>query len=52
MVGLPVHKLLGGCRDKIKAYASSRPNMGDPEYYAQHALSCKNEGYKAYKVGL
>jgi L-alanine-DL-glutamate epimerase-like enolase superfamily enzyme len=50
MVGLPVHKLLGGCRDKVKAYASSFPNMGKPEDYAQHALDCKKQGYKAYKV--
>lgn len=50
MVGLPVHKALGGCRDKVKAYASSWPNMGKPEDYAQHALDCKRQGYKAYKV--
>jgi L-alanine-DL-glutamate epimerase-like enolase superfamily enzyme len=50
MVGLPVHKLLGGCRDRVKAYASTWPNMGKPEDYAQHALACKNKGYKAYKV--
>lgn len=48
--GVPVHKLLGGCRDKVKAYASSFPNMGDPEVYAQHALECKRKGYKAYKI--
>ena len=40
-MGLPVHKLLGGCRDKVKAYASTFPNIGDPETYAQHALECK-----------
>ena len=50
MVGLPVHKLLGGCRDRVKAYASSFPNMGQPEDYAKHALDCKKQGYKAYKV--
>jgi len=50
MVGLPVHKLLGGCRDKVKAYASTFPNMGQPEDYAKHALDCKKQGYKAYKV--
>jgi len=50
MVGLPVHKALGGCRDRIKAYASSWPNMGRPEDYAAHALACKALGYKAYKV--
>ncbi len=48
--GIPVHKLLGGCRDKVKAYASTYPNLGDPEVYAEHALECKNRGYKAYKI--
>jgi L-alanine-DL-glutamate epimerase-like enolase superfamily enzyme len=48
--GVPVHKLLGGCRDKVKAYASTYPNMGTPEEYAAHALACKQRGYTAYKV--
>jgi len=50
MINLPVHKILGGCREKVKAYASTFPNMGSPEVYAQHALECKRKGYKAYKV--
>ena len=50
MVDLPVSKLLGGARDRVKAYASTYPNMGGPEVYAQHALACKEQGYKAYKV--
>ncbi|MBI2942010.1 MAG: enolase [Chloroflexi bacterium] len=50
VAGLPVHKLLGGCRDKVKAYASTYPNMGMPENYAEHALACKRQGYKAYKI--
>ena len=29
--GVPVHKLLGGCRERVKAYASTNPNMGLPE---------------------
>jgi len=48
--GIPVHKLLGGCRDKVKAYASSFPNLGNPEVYAEYALECKNRGYRAYKI--
>ena len=48
--GVPVHKLLGGCREKVKAYASTFPNMGEPEVYAQHALECKRQGYRAYKI--
>jgi L-alanine-DL-glutamate epimerase-like enolase superfamily enzyme len=47
---VPVHKLLGGCRDKVKAYASTYPNMGTPDEYAAHALACKAQGYTAYKV--
>jgi L-alanine-DL-glutamate epimerase-like enolase superfamily enzyme len=47
---VPVYQLLGGCRDKVKAYASTYPNMGTPEQYAEHALACRQEGYRAYKV--
>jgi len=47
---VPVYKLLGGCRDKVKAYASTYPNMGTPEEYAEHALACKQRGYTAYKI--
>jgi L-alanine-DL-glutamate epimerase-like enolase superfamily enzyme len=48
--GLPVYKLLGGARDRVKAYASTYPNIGQPHVYAEHALACKNEGYIAYKI--
>lgn len=48
--GVPVHKLLGGCRERVKAYASTYPNMGLPEEYAAHALACKKAGYKHYKI--
>jgi len=47
----PVHKLMGGAgREKVKAYASTYPNIGVPRVYAEHALACKNEGYQAYKI--
>jgi L-alanine-DL-glutamate epimerase-like enolase superfamily enzyme len=46
----PVYKLLGGARDRVKAYASTYPNLGMPEVYAEHALACKREGYLAYKI--
>lgn len=49
-MGVPVHKLLGGCRDKVKAYGSTFPNVGTVEDYAAHALECKQLGYKAYKI--
>jgi L-alanine-DL-glutamate epimerase-like enolase superfamily enzyme len=48
--GLPVHKMLGGCRSKVKAYASTFGNMGRPDVYAQHALDCLDQGFKAYKI--
>lgn len=48
--GVPVYKLLGGCRDRVKAYASTYPNMGTPDEYAQHALACKARGYTHYKI--
>ncbi len=48
--GVPVHKLLGGCREKVKAYFSTCDNLGDPEVYAEYALKCKDNGYKAYKI--
>ena len=48
--GVPVHKLLGSCREKVKAYGSTFPNMGMPEDYATHAVACKEEGYTCYKI--
>jgi L-alanine-DL-glutamate epimerase-like enolase superfamily enzyme len=50
LFGVPVHKLLGGCRAKVRAYASTYPNMGTPEAYAEHALACQQAGYSAYKI--
>lgn len=48
--GVPLYKLLGGCRNKVRAYASTYPNMGSIEDYAAHALACKQEGYTHYKI--
>jgi L-alanine-DL-glutamate epimerase-like enolase superfamily enzyme len=48
--GLPVHKLLGGCRERVKAYSSTYPNMGSPQDYADHAAECRARGYRAYKI--
>jgi L-alanine-DL-glutamate epimerase-like enolase superfamily enzyme len=48
--GLSVSRLLGRARDRIKAYASTAPNIGGPEDYARHAVECKQAGYRAYKV--
>jgi L-alanine-DL-glutamate epimerase-like enolase superfamily enzyme len=48
--GLPVFRVLGGCRDKVKAYASTYPNMGSIQNYVEHAIACRAEGYQAYKI--
>ncbi len=48
--GIPVYKLMGGCRDRIKAYASTYPNMGSPQDYADHAAWCREQGYRHYKI--
>lgn len=50
LTNLPVHKLLGGARDKVKAYASSANSLGSPDQYAAHALACKHQGYRGYKI--
>jgi L-alanine-DL-glutamate epimerase-like enolase superfamily enzyme len=50
VTGLPVHKLLGGARDRVKAYASSFNNLGMPDEYAAHATQCQRDGYRAYKI--
>lgn len=45
-----VVSLLGNYRNKVKAYASTAPNLGSPQTYAEHARECKKRGYTAYKV--
>ena len=47
--GLPIYQLLGGYRDKVRAYASSmhHPNIED---YVKEALDYKAKGYSAYKL--
>ncbi|HEY8612314.1 MAG TPA: enolase C-terminal domain-like protein [Roseomonas sp.] len=49
VAGLPVHHLLGGCRDRIPAYASSVV-LPSPEAYAEEALRYKQAGWRAYKI--
>lgn len=48
--GLPVYKLMGAARDRVPAYASTYPNIGKPPVYAEHALACRDAGYRAYKI--
>jgi L-alanine-DL-glutamate epimerase-like enolase superfamily enzyme len=47
--GLPIHRLIGTCRDKIPAYASSEIHLG-PEQYAEQAQHYKSTGWAAYKI--
>ena len=49
-LGTPAYKLAGACRDRVPAYASTFPNLGDPETYADHAAACRDRGYQAYKI--
>ena len=48
-VGLPVYKLLGAYRDKIRAYAST-VTLSKPEDYGDFALQCREEGFTAFKL--
>ena len=56
LTGLPVHKLLGGARDKVPAYASTMcgddipGGLDTPEAYAEFAAACKARGYPAFKL--
>jgi len=47
--GLPIHQLLGNCRDRVPVYFSSA-HFDHPEQYAEEALHWREEGWQAYKV--
>ena len=53
---MPVHKLLGGFREKVAAYASTmcgdelKGGLDTPEAYANYAEACVAKGYKAFKL--
>ena len=47
--GLPIHRLLGTCRNKILAYASSEIHA-EAQNYADQALSFEERGWAAYKI--
>ena len=47
--GLPVHRLLGTCRDSIPAYFSSGHHQ-TPEGYAEEAVFWLEQGWKGYKL--
>lgn len=52
----PVYKLLGGSRDKVKAYASTMcgdelaGGLNTPQAYGEFAVACKRKGYTAFKL--
>ncbi|MDR0449927.1 MAG: hypothetical protein LBH26_01525, partial [Treponema sp.] len=56
LAGLPVYKLLGGSRNRIRAYASTmvgdhyEGGLDTPEAYARYAVECKKQGFTAYKL--
>ena len=47
--GLPIHRLIGTCRDKIAAYASSEIHA-TAEEYAEQARHYQATGWAAYKI--
>lgn len=53
--GLPVYKLIGACRNKVQAYASTADGddnggLDSPEAYADFAEECKEKGFPAFKI--
>ena len=46
---LPIHRLIGTCRESVPAYASSA-HLPTPEAYAEEALHFLSLGWPAYKV--
>ncbi len=55
-LGVPVWKLLGGCRDRVPAYGSTmcgdelEGGLATPEDYARFAEQLKTRGYPAIKL--
>lgn len=47
--GLPIHRLIGTCRDRIGAYASSEIHAS-PEAYVEQARHYQSTGWHAYKI--
>ncbi|MEM3027854.1 MAG: enolase C-terminal domain-like protein [Candidatus Bathyarchaeia archaeon] len=48
-LGKPVYKLLGQCRDKLMAYASSK-HIPTLEENIAHFKDCVSEGFRAFKL--
>jgi L-alanine-DL-glutamate epimerase-like enolase superfamily enzyme len=49
VAGLPIHRLLGTCRDRVPAYFSSGHHPA-PECYSDEALHWRERGWKGYKL--
>jgi L-alanine-DL-glutamate epimerase-like enolase superfamily enzyme len=49
VANMPIHRLLGTCRESAPAYPSSA-FMPAPQDYAKEALYYKSQGWKAYKI--
>jgi len=49
IAGLPIHRLIGGYRDSVPAYASSAV-LPSVEAYADEAARFKADGWTAYKI--
>jgi len=49
VAGLPIHRLLGTCRDRVSAYASSGW-LPTPEAYGEEAQHFQSLGWPAYKI--
>jgi L-alanine-DL-glutamate epimerase-like enolase superfamily enzyme len=49
VAGLPIHRLLGTCRDRVPAYASSGL-LPTPEAYGEEAKHFQSLGWTAYKI--
>jgi L-alanine-DL-glutamate epimerase-like enolase superfamily enzyme len=47
--GMPIHRLLGTCRHKAPAYASS-PVHAHVQQWVDEALSFREKGWQAYKI--
>ncbi len=49
VAGLPIHRLLGTCRDRVPAYASSA-YLPTPDAYGEEAQHFQSLGWPAYKI--
>jgi L-alanine-DL-glutamate epimerase-like enolase superfamily enzyme len=47
--GLPIHRLLGSCRDRVPVYFSSG-HHASREAYAEEALYWREQGWQGYKL--